>query len=181
MSAAFFSWQHAILQSSLPPTVKHVCLTIGCHMAMDGTGCFPSYATVAEETGLTRRCVIKAVQVAEEFGYLEIQGRNRENGSYTSNVYKPVMPPVDNSPPSERGSPGWCTTFTTPSERGSLAINYPDRTTQVNRLERGTRKRENLSPPNPQISKILTMKPGNRFRAGPEHVTFRAWLESSGA
>lgn len=89
---AFYTWQHAILKSSLEPTTKLVCHTIGCHMAMDGTGCFPSYALIAEESGLGRRTVIEHVQKAADAGFLVIQSRERENGSSTTNLYQPVIP-----------------------------------------------------------------------------------------
>jgi hypothetical protein len=87
----YFSWQHAILKSKLEPTTKHVCLTIGCHMAQDGSGCFPSYNLIAEETGLSRRCVIEHVRKAADAGYLEVDNRMRENGSQSSNIYRPCM------------------------------------------------------------------------------------------
>lgn len=88
----FFSWQHTIIRSQLEPTTRLVCLTIGTHMAADGSGCFPSYATIAEETGLSRSTVILHVQKAPDAGYLTITSRDRENGSHTSNLYQPTMP-----------------------------------------------------------------------------------------
>ena len=90
----FFSWQQAILKSTLEPTTRLVCLTIGCHMALDGSGCFPSYALIAEECGLGRSTVIAHVHKAVEAGYLSLANRARENGSSTSNLYRPVMPQV---------------------------------------------------------------------------------------
>jgi hypothetical protein len=92
VQSAYFSWQHAILKSQLKPTTKHVCLTIGCHMAADGSGCFPSYATIAEESGLSRRAVIEHVCLAIEEGYLQLDQRFRDNGSHSSNLYLPIMP-----------------------------------------------------------------------------------------
>ena len=91
---AFFSWQHAIRSSKLESTTKLVCYTIWSHMASDGTGCFPSYALIAEESGLGRSTVILHVQKAAEAGFLVIDNRQRENGSATSNRYRPTMPQV---------------------------------------------------------------------------------------
>ena len=79
----YFSWQHAIIKSQLEPTTRHVCLTIGCHMAADGSGCFPSYQHIADETGLSRRSVIEHVAKAAEAGYLAVDSRQRDNGSAT--------------------------------------------------------------------------------------------------
>ncbi|WP_081761404.1 helix-turn-helix domain-containing protein [Methylopila sp. 73B] len=92
--SAFFSWQHAILKSSLEATTKHVCLTIGCHMAADGSGCWPSYSTIETESGLSRSTVILHVKKAAEAGYLAVDQRSRENGSASSNLYQPRMPEV---------------------------------------------------------------------------------------
>ncbi|MGO6851629.1 helix-turn-helix domain-containing protein [Rhizobium beringeri] len=92
---AFFSWQHAIRSSKLESTTKLVCYTIWSHMASDGTGCFPSYALIADESGLSRRCVIDHVDKAEKAGFLVIDARQRENGSASSNVYRPTMPGSD--------------------------------------------------------------------------------------
>lgn len=103
--SAFFSWQQAILRSELEPTTRLVCLTIGCHMAMDGSGCFPSYATIAGESGLNRATVIKHVQKAADAGFLAVEGRfvTGADGKVesTSNRYRPLMPQVvanDNHP-----------------------------------------------------------------------------------
>ncbi|MGR9413689.1 helix-turn-helix domain-containing protein [Rhizobium leguminosarum] len=91
---AFFSWQHAIRSSKLESTTKLVCYTIWSHMASDGTGCFPSYALIADESGLGRSTVILHVQKAADAGFLIIDNRERENGSATSNMYRPSMPEV---------------------------------------------------------------------------------------
>ena len=95
--SAFFSWQHAIRSSKLESTTKLVCYTIWSHMASDGTGCFPSYALIAEESGLSRRCVIEHVDKAEKAGFLTVDARQRDNGSASSNVYRPTMPGGDPS------------------------------------------------------------------------------------
>jgi hypothetical protein len=92
VSRAYFTWQEAILRANLEPTTKLVCHTIGCHMAADGSGCFPSYALIAEESRLNRATVIRHVQKATEAGYLEVTGRINKDGDQTSNLYRPVMP-----------------------------------------------------------------------------------------
>lgn len=94
MSRAYYTWQEAVLRSKLEPTTRLVCHTIGCHMAMDGSGCFPSYQTIADESGLHRATVIRHVEKAEEAGYLEVTGRVDAVGDATSNLYRPIMPGV---------------------------------------------------------------------------------------
>src|SRR4051794_2126898 len=92
MSQAYFSWQQAILKSKLQPTTKLVCHTIGCHMAADGSGCFPSYGLIADESGLNRSTVIRHVAKTVDAGFLKVTGRLDEEGDQTSNLYRPVMP-----------------------------------------------------------------------------------------
>lgn len=101
---AFFSWQHAIRSSKLESTTKLVCYTIWSHMASDGTGCFPSYALIAEESGLSRRAVIYHVEKAAIAGFLVVDNRQRDNGSASSNLYRPTMP-VPSAPVAPRGAP----------------------------------------------------------------------------
>ncbi|TPM41394.1 helix-turn-helix domain-containing protein [Mesorhizobium sp. B2-3-4] len=101
---SFFSWQHAVLKSKLEPTTKLVCHTIGCHMALDGSGCFPSYALIAEESGLSRSTVMDHVKKAVVAGFLVMERRERENGSQSTNIYRPAVPGVVREP--DQGSPG---------------------------------------------------------------------------
>ena len=72
---AFFSWQQAVRDSATEPTTKLVCYTIGVRMAGDGSGAFPSYSTIAKESGLNRSTVIKRVKFAAEAGLLRIDER----------------------------------------------------------------------------------------------------------
>jgi len=104
---AFFSWQQAIRDSALEPTTKLVCYTIGTHMAADGTGCYPSYQTIANEAGLHRATAIKHVQKAVDAGFLEVEGRLDDAGEAASNVYRPTMPGVvvQNDHPGRAGRP----------------------------------------------------------------------------
>ena len=41
-------------------------------MAADGSGCFPGYATITDESGLSRGAAIEHVTMAAEAGYLEV-------------------------------------------------------------------------------------------------------------
>jgi hypothetical protein len=61
-------------------------------MALDGTGCFPSYATIAEDSGLSRRSVITHVTKAVEAGMLRVTNRRKEGELNQSNIYQLVMP-----------------------------------------------------------------------------------------
>ncbi|WP_430649626.1 helix-turn-helix domain-containing protein [Bradyrhizobium stylosanthis] len=63
-------------------------------MAGDGSGAYPSYATIAKESGLNRSTVIKHVKLAAEAGLLRIDGRADDDGEQTSNLYTALMPVV---------------------------------------------------------------------------------------
>jgi len=63
-------------------------------MAGDGSGAYPSYATIAKESGLNRSTVIKHVKLAASAGLLRIDGRADDDGEQTSNLYTALMPVV---------------------------------------------------------------------------------------
>jgi hypothetical protein len=97
--SAHFSWQSAVVDSSLEPTTKLVLLVIGTHMNMHGKGAFPSYATIAAGTSLNRATVIRHVDVAIRQGWLTKQERMRPAGAggkpeRDSNLYAISYPVV---------------------------------------------------------------------------------------
>ena len=53
--------------------------------------CWPGIRTIAADLKLSRSTVKRALADLERAGYLERTHRFRENGSYTSNLYK-VLP-----------------------------------------------------------------------------------------
>jgi len=70
MSKPIFSWRHAVLESDLHATTKHVLLTLSCHMSAAGDSCFPTIKTTARECSLSKRTVITHIQKANESGWL---------------------------------------------------------------------------------------------------------------
>jgi len=90
--STFFSWQHAVRSADLEPTTKLVLYTIATYMAADGTGCFPSYATIADGSKLGRSTVIAHVKKAIEAGLLAKSTRLDDDGEHTSNLYRATMP-----------------------------------------------------------------------------------------
>lgn len=55
-----FEWVGFVIEADLSPTAKLVAHTIGYHAGKHGQ-CFPSYQTLAAETGLHRVTVIRSV------------------------------------------------------------------------------------------------------------------------
>jgi DNA-binding MarR family transcriptional regulator len=55
--------------------------------------CWPGIKTIAGDLKLSRSTVKRAIADLEQSGYLERTHRFRENGSYTSNLYKVLSKP----------------------------------------------------------------------------------------
>lgn len=91
-----FSWRHAIIQSDLPPTTRHLLLTLSVHMTDAGESCFPSTETLARETGLSKKAVIKHIRVARDAGWLRVGvaglGRLSDNRQWKRHEYMVAFP-----------------------------------------------------------------------------------------
>lgn len=87
-----YSWQQAVVKSSLQPTTRHVLLTLGTHMNQHGESCYPSIETLIEETGLGRTTIFKHIALAEAAGYLIREKRNVTGKEWASNEYRASIP-----------------------------------------------------------------------------------------
>lgn len=50
--------------------------------------CWPGIKTIAVDLGLSRSTVKRAICDLERHGYIEKESRHRDNGSFTSNLYR---------------------------------------------------------------------------------------------
>lgn len=50
--------------------------------------CWPSIKTIAVDLGLSKGTVKRAIADLEKHGYIEKEYRHRDNGSFTSNLYR---------------------------------------------------------------------------------------------
>ncbi len=91
--AALFTWRSAVASKHGPhSSVRLVLLTLGLHMNEKGGSCFPSQATLAEETGLTIKTVRDRLQEAEEQGWI-IRGEKGASGQgWKRHEYRAVIP-----------------------------------------------------------------------------------------
>ena len=87
-----WTWRHAILQSDLPATTRHVLLTISCHMNDVGEGAYPSTADLAVETGLSERCVCEHISKAKAAGWLGVEQHGYRGQRWKRNEYAPRYP-----------------------------------------------------------------------------------------
>lgn len=50
--------------------------------------CWPGIKTIAADLGLSKSTVKRAISDLEKHGYIEKEYRHRDNGSFTSNLYR---------------------------------------------------------------------------------------------
>ena len=91
-------WKHRWLDfveeaSSLPSTTRHVLLSLGRRMELNGTNCYPATRTIAARTGLSERTVCTHLEQAETKGWLERSLRGRGAGqAWRGHEYRPSVP-----------------------------------------------------------------------------------------
>lgn len=73
--------------NNLPHRAKTVYMYLKSMSASKGE-CWPGIKTIAANLGLSRSTVKRALADLERHGYLEKEHRYRDNGSYTSNLYR---------------------------------------------------------------------------------------------
>lgn len=96
-----FSWRGSICDSDLPPTSRHVALTLSLHMSERGDSCWPSQTTLAKETGLNPETVKDHLRRLNETGWLLKKVERSKDRCGTKVYYEAVVPRggVDDSPP----------------------------------------------------------------------------------
>lgn len=101
MQTAPFRWRRAICASELAPTSRLVAHVLAVHMNAARASCFPGMATIARESGLCRRSVVRAVQDLEARGYIAVveRGGTKRSGKARSNSYEARFPTGDTVAP----------------------------------------------------------------------------------
>lgn len=87
-----WTWRHAILESDLKSTTRHVLLTIGCHMNDVGEGCYPTTKQLHLETGLSERAVCEHINLAIDAGWLIRFQHGYRGQKWKRNEYRPRWP-----------------------------------------------------------------------------------------
>ena len=65
------TWRFAICNSDLPPTTRHVLLTLSLYMNEMGESHFPTTTKLAMDTGLSKHSVITHLAKAEKCGWIK--------------------------------------------------------------------------------------------------------------
>lgn len=87
-----WTWRHAIINSTLPPTTRHVLLTLSCHVNDCGEDCFPSTKTLARETNLSERSVCTHLELAREQGWFVVRLHGYGGKKWAHREYFPRIP-----------------------------------------------------------------------------------------
>lgn len=84
---AFFLYPNAVYQSDLSHRARAVYMYLKDRSDAEGQ-CWPAIKTIGAELGLSRSTVKRALDDLCKAGLLQKDPRWRENGSYTSNLYR---------------------------------------------------------------------------------------------
>ncbi len=99
------------LGPELGPYGLAIYMALCKHADNNDQTCYPSYATLARETGMSRRQTMRAIRKIEGLGLITIEPRTTEAGDPTSNLFRLLAKSNwrgsdSQSPPSDRESPG---------------------------------------------------------------------------
>ena len=95
MSIHALSW--ALQQKCGSPTLKLILIALADRCGDDYT-CWPSFKRLSKDCELSSKAIRNNIKQLSEKGLVEIIHRKRDDGSYTSNIYKLPI----NTPPTER-------------------------------------------------------------------------------
>lgn len=87
------AWAIELELESLTPTNKLVLLTLANHHNKITQRCYPTHETVARETRLSQRSVVRAVEQLEAMGLIQVVPRHDEAGRRLANEYYLHVPP----------------------------------------------------------------------------------------
>lgn len=90
-----WSWRHAIVKSGLPPTTRHVLLTISVFMNDAGDGCYPTTKQLAEATGLSERAICTHIEIAKQGGWLTVTVHGFKGQKWKNHQYEAAWPEVE--------------------------------------------------------------------------------------
>lgn len=62
-----------------------------CGYADNNGQCFPSYKSISEATGYSKRAAMDAVEQLKEAGFFAVRTQRRPNESFTSNLYQLIL------------------------------------------------------------------------------------------
>lgn len=105
--APLFTWRSAIAESDLPPTTRHVLLTLSTYMNERGGSAYPGSTRLARDSGLHVDTVKEHLRRARDAGWLNVvaPGGSIAGGVRLATEYVAALPGVEDPRyPRDRGS-----------------------------------------------------------------------------
>lgn len=87
-----WQWRKAVVESELPATTRHVCLTIALHLSHVGKPWDIPIRRLIDETGLSNRAVAEHLQKAVDAEFLSIKRNYAETGHRAVSTYTALIP-----------------------------------------------------------------------------------------
>ncbi|MFM0151427.1 helix-turn-helix domain-containing protein [Paraburkholderia sediminicola] len=89
-----YTWRHAVINSPLEGTTKHVLLTLSCHINDAGEAAYPSTERLAYEAGVSEPTICKHLKIAKLAGWLVARKHGFGGQGWARNEYFPAIPPT---------------------------------------------------------------------------------------
>ena len=93
-----------ILRSNILKPLQKVVLCVICTYSNDSNVAFPSYQTIANDSGISRRKAIDIISELVDLGCIKKTERKSAKGDYTANDYVVMIGSADFALPSESGA-----------------------------------------------------------------------------
>lgn len=87
-----YTWRHAIINSSLEATTRHVLLTLSCHINDAGESAYPSTKTLARECAVSEPTICKHLRLAKCAGWLIVRKHGFGGQAWARSEYYPRIP-----------------------------------------------------------------------------------------
>ena len=101
----FTQMPNNILRSHTLKPLQKVVLSVICSYSNSSNIAFPSYQTIADDSGISRRKVIDIISELVMFGYIKKTERRSSKGDHTANDYEVLIGRSDFSLPGETSAP----------------------------------------------------------------------------
>lgn len=116
----FTQMPNTILRSRVLKPLHKVVLGVICSYSNDSNIAFPSYQTIANDSGISRRKVIDIISELVNLGCIRKTERRSTKGDHTANDYEVLIGKAGFALPSENSAPPGDEYNTPPDERSSL-------------------------------------------------------------
>lgn len=116
----FTQMPNTILRSRVLKPLHKVVLGVICSYSNDSNIAFPSYQTIANDSGISRRKVIDIISELVKLGCIRKTERKSTKGDHTANDYEVLIGKAGFSLPGENSAPPGNENYTPPDEQSSL-------------------------------------------------------------